>query len=213
VTRGRAAFELAAASALVLLRVWTDSSAVLSKPLRTAVTCTAVVVIAWLALRTPPTVESIGLRPKSWTDGLWSLAAGSALAALALVAVGVWQGTLLAARDLDRWASSVWLLALLQQILLHGFLAPRMSAVIRDGGTRSSLATAAAFAIFHLPNPLLTPLSFAAAFGWREWFRRHPNLPAAWVSHAALGFAVIATQDPDVLRRMRVGAAYLNFRD
>jgi hypothetical protein len=213
VTRGRAAFELAAASALVLLRVWTDSSAVLSKPWRTAVTCSAVVVIAWLAVRRPPTLESIGLRPKSWTDGLWPLVSASTFAVLALVGVGAWQGTLLAARDLDRWASSVWHLALLQQFLLHGFLAPRMSALMRDDAARSSLATAAAFAIFHLPNPLLTPLSFAAAFGWREWFRRHPNLPAAWVSHAALGFAVIATQDPDVLRRMRVGAAYLNFRN
>jgi hypothetical protein len=212
-TRGRAAFELATASALVLLRVWTDSSAVSSKPVRTAVTCAAVAVIGWLILRRPPTLETAGLRPKSWTDGLGPLALGSAFAAAALIVVGAWRGTLFAARDLDRWASSVWHLALLQQFLLHGFLAPRTTALFRHDGARSSLATAAVFAIFHLPNPLLTPLSFAAAFAWREWFRRHPNLPAAWISHAALGFTVIATQDSDVLRRMRVGAAYLNFRD
>jgi membrane protease YdiL (CAAX protease family) len=76
----------------------------------------------------------------------------------------------------------------------------------------TSLISATIFAALHLPNPLLTAFAFVAAFCWREWFRRHPNLPAVWVSHCLLGFALIATQDPVTLRRLRVGAAFLYFR-
>ena len=79
-------------------------------------------------------------------------------------------------------------------------------------GLRAAVGAAVLFAALHLPNPLLTCLSLFAAVGWREWYRRHPNLPAVWASHFALSFAVMATQDSEWLRRMRVGAAYLYFR-
>ena len=212
-TRSRAAFDLFVASAFLSLRLWTDSSAVLSKPLRTAVAIATVVVIGCLFLREGPSLQSLGLRPRSWIEGLRSLILGTLVAIVFLVGLGAAQGTLFAARDLGKWLGSVWHLALLQQILLQGFLAPRVGAVLHDAGVRGSLATAVVFSFFHLPNPILTPLAFLGAFGWCEWFRRHHNLPALWASHLALGFAVIATQDPELLRRMRVGAAYIHFRN
>ena len=208
-----AAAELGAVAMLLGVHVWTDSSAVLSKPMRTVVSTTTVLCVGTLFLRSRPTLARVGLRPHSWSDGLGVLATGTAVAVAALFIVGAWRDTLFSARDLGRWTASVWHLQVLQQLMLNAFVAPRAAAVAGGDGLRAAMGAATLFAALHLPNPLLTCLSFFAALGWREWYRRHPNLPAVWASHFALSFAVMATQDSDLLRRMRVGAAYLYFRD
>jgi hypothetical protein len=212
VTRRQAAFDLAAATAAIELHAWTDSSALLSKPARTVVLLTTVLVVGFVFVRRPPTWRQLGLQPESWSHGLGSLILGTFAAAVLLIVVGAWNGTILAARDLGRWAASVWHLELLQQIMLQAFLAPRIAVLVGKDGPTSSLLSAFLFAAFHLPNPILVFFAFLAAFGWREWFRRHPNLPAVWASHFLLGFALMATQDPTLLRRLRVGAAYIYFR-
>jgi hypothetical protein len=212
VTRRQAAFDLAAATAAIELHAWTDSSALLSKPARTVVLVATALVAGFVFLRRPPTWRQLGLQPETWMEGLRSLSLGTCAAAILLVVVGAWNGTLFAARDLGRWAASVWHLELLQQIMLQAFLAPRIAVLVERDGLTASLLSALAFAALHLPNLLLTPFAFIAAFGWCEWFRRHPNLPAVWASHFVLGFVLIATQDPTLLRRLRVGAAYIYFR-
>jgi membrane protease YdiL (CAAX protease family) len=212
VTRRQAAFDLVAATAAIELHAWTDSSALLSKPARTVVLVATVLVAGFVLLRRPPTLRQLGLQPESWSKGLRSLSLGTCAAAILLVAVGAWNGTLFAARDLGRWAASVWHLELLQQIMLQAFLAPRIAVLLGKDGVAASLLSAIMFAALHLPNLLLTLFAFIAAFGWREWFRRHPNLPAVWASHFLLGMTLIATQDPTLLRRLRVGAAYVYFR-
>ncbi len=97
---------------------------------------------------------------------------------------------------------------LLQQVLLNAFLAPRIAFSWKQRLSRRR-GNRRVFAALHLPNPGLTFCRSSRAVGWREWFRRHPNLPAVWASHFLLSLAVMATQDPESFRRMRVGAAYL----
>lgn len=212
-SKSTAAVELAIVAGLLALHVWTDSSAVLSKPMRTVVFAATVLGVGSVLLRRRPRLDEAGLRPKRWLGGVKTLATGTVVAIAVLWVVGACRETLFSVRDVGRWTVSVWHLQLLQQLMLNSFLAPRLALINGGDGLRTAAAAAAVFAALHLPNPTLTCLSFFAAIGWREWFRRHQNLPAVWASHFLLSLAVMATQDGESLRRMRVGAAYLYFRN
>jgi membrane protease YdiL (CAAX protease family) len=64
----------------------------------------------------------------------------------------------------------------------------------------------------HLPNPLLTVLSFLGALFFCTMFRRYRNLYALGVVHAVLGLTIAASFPDCVLHHMRVGVGYFMYR-
>lgn len=102
--------------------------------------------------------------------------------------------------DLAGWA-------LLQQYLLQGFIHRRLGALVRPSFARDALL-GAIFAALHLPNPILTPLTFAAGTILSTLYRRQPNLWVSALCHALGSTAVAFAFDPSVLRNMRVGPGY-----
>lgn len=75
---------------------------------------------------------------------------------------------------------------------------------------RKSIALAAfLFALVHLPNPLLTLMTFVGALGWCTIFTRYPNLVPLALSHAAATLALLSAFDDRVTGRLRTGYAYL----
>lgn len=102
------------------------------------------------------------------------------------------------------WQYAIW--ALVQQFILQSIFFLRFESMF--GGRRAVLLSASLYAICHIPNPVLTPLSFAGGVIFCELFRRYRNLLPLGLIHAALGLT-IATSFPDQwLHHMRVGIGY-----
>jgi membrane protease YdiL (CAAX protease family) len=97
-----------------------------------------------------------------------------------------------------------------QQYGLLAFYHRRLGEVLPGAGA-SIVATAAVFALFHLPNPFLTPVTFLAAMLACWLYRREPNVPALGLAHAALSFALLRALPVEVTFGMRVGPGFLRF--
>lgn len=96
--------------------------------------------------------------------------------------------------------------ALLQQFILQTvILREAKSALPRQAAL---LTAAGLFALVHLPNPLLTPVTFVAALGWCWVYDRYPHLLPIALSHAVASLALAAAFDPAVTGGMRVGYGY-----
>jgi membrane protease YdiL (CAAX protease family) len=105
-----------------------------------------------------------------------------------------------------RWIHLIgW--AFLQQYLLQSFIHRRIASLVRKPLARE-LTVAAIFAILHLPNPLLVPITFAAGYLFATLFRRAPNIYVLALCHAVGSSAVFFGLDPDALYRMRVGPGF-----
>jgi hypothetical protein len=94
-----------------------------------------------------------------------------------------------------------------QQYLLQGYIHRRLMAVIPSHRVREPVV-GAIFGALHFPNPVLVPVTFVAGWIFAILYRRHPNLPALALCHAAGSTAVAFGFSPDVLHRMRVGPGY-----
>ncbi len=96
---------------------------------------------------------------------------------------------------------------ILQQYILQGFV-NRRAQIIYGRGWRSVLVVALIFAALHLPNPLLTLVTFAGGIIWAHIFQRAPNVFALGLSHALMTWIVISTMPPAALHSLRVGFNY-----
>jgi len=65
------------------------------------------------------------------------------------------------------------------------------------------------YALAHIPNLLLTALSFVGGMLFCEFFRRWRNLFPLGVIHGALGMTIAASFPDRWLHHMRVGIGYL----
>lgn len=78
-------------------------------------------------------------------------------------------------------------------------------------GWKALVAAAAAFAVFHLPNPFLTAVTLLAG-GISCWiYRRVPNLWVLGLAHALLSFVLYCSIPSEVTVGMRVGPGFWRF--
>ncbi len=73
-------------------------------------------------------------------------------------------------------------------------------------------ATAVLFALAHLPNPILTPLTLLWGLAACTLFLRYRNLYVLAVVHAILGVTLAITVPANAIHNMRVGRGYLTYR-
>jgi membrane protease YdiL (CAAX protease family) len=97
--------------------------------------------------------------------------------------------------------------ALFQQYALQGFINRRAQLAV-DPGVRSVLLVALIFSLVHLPNPLLTTLTFIGALLWAAVYQRVPNLFAPALSHAFLSLLLALSLPPHLVYNLRVGLKY-----
>ena len=93
-----------------------------------------------------------------------------------------------------------------QWVLQTVLLREAQRAVSRRGGI---VVAAALFGLLHLPNPLLTGVTIAAALCWCAIYDRYPNVVPLAVSHGLGTLALRHAFDAETLGRLRVGYSYL----
>ncbi|MGA9585004.1 MAG: CPBP family intramembrane glutamic endopeptidase [Terracidiphilus sp.] len=103
---------------------------------------------------------------------------------------------------------TIW--ALMQQLLLQGYFLARLLRIIPNANL-AALITASVFALAHLPNPILTPLTLVWGLAACLVFIRSRNVYPLAIAHAIFGVCVAITIPANLLHNMRVGLGYLRY--
>jgi membrane protease YdiL (CAAX protease family) len=129
-------------------------------------------------------------------------------AVLLILAAGAELGTLHDRRDFLGSLAPLVLWGGSQQWVLQ-------TVVLREAQHASSrrkgiVIAAILFAAVHLPNPLLVPVTGAAALIWCWLYDRYPNIIPLAMSHGLGTLALLYAFDNAITGRLRIGAAYLS---
>lgn len=163
-------------------------------------------------LRRGEAAREIGLRLDNFGPALVQALLYVGPLIVVTVATGFVLGTIRPYRE------SAWWVALsrtigwgtLQQYGLLAFYCRRLSEVLFDGRA-IVLAAASLFALFHLPNPFLTPVTLLAGALSCWLYRRLPNLLVLGLMHAALSTALSRCLPYEVTFGLRVGPGFFRF--
>jgi len=107
-------------------------------------------------------------------------------------------------------ASGYLLWSLVQQYIQQSFFFARIEQLIANG-RRASLITALLFGLAHLPNPVLTPVTFVGGFILCELFRCYRSLYPLALAHGLIGLAIAVSVPDNIHHHMRVGLGYLRY--
>ena len=199
--------ELGVGYGLILVVIWTP------RPLQTVFYYVAIAVLAAIFWRSLESWAVMGLRTANFLRSLWVVGAALLLTAVAVV-VAIRFHTLQVpdspALFLKKfWGYIVW--SFVQQILLLDFFLLRVLRLM-PRKMPAVVATAGIFALAHLPNPVLTPLTLLWGVAACLIFLRYRNLYPLAMAHAILGICIALTVPGPVSRNMRVGLGYLQYR-
>ena len=149
-------------------------------------------------------LRSVGFRFDNFPGAAKLLILPTIIAVLATVAAGwMLNQSLFAAPWRNRFLLlPIW--ALLQQYAINGFI-NRRAQLVFGGGAKSIGLVALIFGLLHLPNPLLSILTFVGGLMWAFVYQRYPNLFALALSHSIVSVALALTVSSKWLDSLRVG--------
>ena len=104
---------------------------------------------------------------------------------------------------------TIW--ALMQQLLLQGYFLARTLRVVPNANL-AALISASVFALAHLPNPVLAPLTLVWGLAACLVFVRVRNVYPLAIAHAIFGICIAVTIPASILHNMRVGLGYLEYK-
>jgi hypothetical protein len=214
----RALLELAIGYLLILFVIWTP------RPWQRVLWLVAVAGIAAITCLSikgsaREAFRAMGLRKENFLRSLWVVGVALMVAAVALVA-GVDKATLefpvspttgeggLLVFIKTFWGYALW--TFVQQFLLQGFFLLRLLRIMPSPWS-AAFAAAGLFALAHLPNPVLAPLTLVWGFASCLVFLRYRNLYPLAIAHAIFGISIAITVPGPVVRNMRVGLGYLRY--
>jgi membrane protease YdiL (CAAX protease family) len=190
--------------ALIMIAVWMPQGRI-----NICVSLLAAFCIVWFTVRSHYSVRALGLaRPLS---GVVTILAVGAIMIVAISVAGSLIHNLGPPQPVPlkrAWQYAIW--SLQQEFILQSFFFVRLESVL--GGRRAAVRAALLFCIAHVPNPVLTVLSFIGGLAFCELFRRYRNLYPLGMLHAALGLTIAASLPDSLLHHMRVGLGYLLYR-
>lgn len=159
-------------------------------------------------LRRGESARSLGLRLDNWRDAARQvrlpLAIGVGLPLAIGAALGSWHFKSAGALSGLPWhvawgtAQQYGLLCLLYRCSLEVLASTRGAA----------LATASAFAVFHLPNPLLIGVTFLGGLVSCALYRRVPNVFVLGIAHSVISVALFSALPISITHSLHVGPGY-----
>jgi hypothetical protein len=204
----RAFYEAAIAFALIMVVIWTP------RPAQRILWLVAVAAIAVMTAGSFKALPNPGLRTKNFLRSFWIVGVAAFLA-IAAVAAAINLETLhLPAGGVWGFIKTYWLYAVwagVQQFLLQAFFLPRFLCLF-DNYKAAALFAAGLFALAHLPNPILAPLTLVWGIAACLVFLRYRNLYPLALAHAFLGIAITITVPGPIDHNMRVGLGYVTYR-
>ncbi|HWE84628.1 MAG TPA: CPBP family glutamic-type intramembrane protease [Terracidiphilus sp.] len=207
--RGRrlVALELAIGYGLIVATIWTP------RPQQAWLWWASVLWIAVSTWWSFPGWAAMGFRRAGFAASVWVVAAAGVFAACAVVA-GAHLHTLHAPHGLRAWVLTfggytVW--SFVQQFLLQGYFLFRLLRLL-PRREWAAVAAAGIFALAHVPNPILAPVTLVWGTVACLVFLRCRNLYPLMMAHAILGITVAITVPGPVIHNMRVGIGYLRYR-
>jgi membrane protease YdiL (CAAX protease family) len=205
-SRRRDLVELSVGYTLILIVIWTPRS--WQRPFYLAA-------VAWIVIAVILSFDgtkAMGLRLSNNLRSLWIVGAALLLAAIAaLIAsrLGTLHRPVRASQFVKLyWGYAIW--ACMQQFLLQDFFLLRLLRLLRTS-TAAAIAATAMFALAHLPNPILTPITAIWGLASCLLFLRYRSLYPLAISHAILGICVAITVPGPLDHNMRVGLGYLTY--
>jgi hypothetical protein len=198
--------EIAISYALILAVIWSP------RPVQRYLWMVAAAAVVAIAYASFEGAKAMGLRITNLLRSLWIVLAALLLAVIAIV-VAARLGTLrlpggVIAFIATYCAYSVW--SGVQQFLLQGFFLVRFLRIIPNP-RYAALTAASLFALAHLPNPVLAPITLLWGFAACLLFLRYRNLYPLAIAHAILGITVAMTIPGHIDHNMRVGLGYLTY--
>jgi|SRR5579863_4390332 len=205
-SRARALTEIVVCYLLILIVIWTP------RPWQRWLWWVAAASIVVCTCISFDGVRAMGLRPARPLRSAWVAGAALAIAAAA-IAIASALHTLVVqpgpfAFTRAYYAYSIWAFA--QQFLLQSFFLLRFLRVFAAPRS-AALAAAGIFALAHLPNPVLTPITLIWGFAACFVFLRSRNLYTLGIAHAVFGITIALTVPGHVDHNMRVGYSYLTY--
>ncbi len=199
-------FELTVGYALILATVWTGN------PTQRILYWLA---FAWIAGTTWARRDdwaSLGLGRKGLLQSLWIVGVVAVLSAIEVV-IAARTHTLHPLHGptpilLHGLGYIVW--SLMQQFLLQSYFLLRLLRLL-PGKIAPVVTAAAIFALAHLPNPILTPLTLAWGLIACTLFLRYRNIYALGLAHGIMGLCIAVTVPNSLHHHMRVGRGYLRY--
>lgn len=209
----RDAAEVALAYGLIVAVIWS------ARPLQRHLWMVAVGAVALMAVLEAwghgrAWREAVGLRRKNFLAELWVTGAALVLGGVT-IGLSARMGTI---RNMPHgfvdfvrtyWGYALW--TFVQQYLMLGFFLTRFKRLM-GSGARAAVATAVIFALAHVPNPILAPLTLVWGLAACFLFLYYRNLYPLALAHAVLGITVAIAVPGPVVHNMRVGLGYLTYR-
>lgn len=205
-SKRRVLTEIAVAYGLILTVIWTP------RPWQRGlwwIAAAGVIVITSLSW---DGARPMGLRPAKFFSSAWIVGAALVTAGI-VIAVSAKLHTLrLPFGPIlfieSYFAYAIWALA--QQFLLQSFFLLRFTRIF-SSSLWAAIAAAAIFALAHLPNPILTPITLIWGIAACLLFMRYRNLYPLAIAHAIFGITIAITVPGPVDHNMRVGLGYLTY--
>lgn len=101
--------------------------------------------------------------------------------------------------------------ALWQQTLLNGYFLPRLEQGFRNDKNEAVLAVGILFALVHLPNPVLVPVTMIGGMLCAYFFRKTGNIYALIVAHSILAVSIMYLFPESWHHHLRIGPGFLRW--
>lgn len=205
-SKHRDLLELAVGYLLIVLVLW------IPRPWQRLFYIAALAWIVAVTILSFDGVKPMGLRLSSALRSLWIPAAALLLALIAVLIAArlhtLHQPGTPALFVKVYWGYAIW--ACMQQFLLLDVFLLRLLRLL-PSPTAAALTAAAMFALAHLPNPVLTPITVLWGLAACVLFLRYRSLYPLAIAHAILGICVAITVPASLDHNMRVGRGYLTY--
>lgn len=205
-SRRRDGIEIAVAYGLILVVLW------MPPPWQQRIWWVAATTIAIIIIFTFEGLNATGLRGKGFLHSLWFV----------FIALVIAAGTVLLAHSLHTlhlpknprqlWLNccgyALW--SFVQQFLLQGYFLLRLTRLFKRRFF-AALAAAILFALAHLPNLFLMPITLIWGLISCLLFLRYRDLYSLALVHATFGIIISISVPEAVNHHMRVGHSYLTY--